>query len=164
MEALRQYFATTNKYCERAGIEVVNNWTASGAWDTKDISDNIRDLMEEEYTDILAVVDQGSNTRLSHDNDLLISPMACGYTQVTQDMNDIFRRAIASAVAETEMYKEPSFVYLQGNPWTNRSVQDLWALVQEIERTYPNVEFVRVDECARAQRLFWDMQATRGGN
>ena len=164
MEGLRQYFATTNKYCKRAGIEVVNNWTASGAWDTKDISDAIRDLMEAEYTDILAVVDQGSNTRLTHDNGLLIAPMACGYTQVTQDMNDIFRRAIATAVAETEMYKEPTFVYLQGNPWTNRSVQDLWELVQEIERTYPNVKFVRVDECARAQRLFWDMQATRGGN
>ena len=164
LDGLAQYFATTNKYCKRAGIEVVNNWTASGAWDTKDISPEIRALMEANYTDILAVVDQGSNTLLTHQNGLLIAPMACGYTQVTQNMNEIFRQAIAGAVAETKEYSEPSFVYLQGNPWTGRSVAELKQLVTEIRRDYPNVKFVRVDECARAQRLFWDLSATRGGN
>lgn len=150
--SLRAFFETTNKYCKLAGIQCVNNWTAGGGWNNITISDEMRTLMGEAMPDVLCVYDQKATLKPTVNGNTLIRGMEVAYVWDIGTMASDFERQIAQAVAETERYKEPSFVIMQGNPWAEGgSLSQFGTLVSNVTKKYDNVEFVRVDELARAQ-------------
>ena len=160
-DALAHFFELTNEYCGIAGIDVVNNWSAVENWASHPLTDEVRSIMNAECTDILTIIDNASTTATSADG-LLITNMQVGYLQTSDNVTGVFGDAIDLAVAETEHYGEPSFVWLQGNPWTRTTMQDFYDCYNAIKEQYGDkVEFVRADELARAQRLFYGLPAER---